>query len=156
SCEGTALSQVSANTGRIYFQGTIPSPSGRSFACTYTGQGQTVDLALAAASPLLLTAPTSGSVVARVDPLTLTFSDGQPAWPATVEGGAPRDAATVVPAANALAQLARGPNTGSMTLAPSLLATLRVGDGFLAVSQTYSTPIDGTPFKSAQADYATA
>jgi hypothetical protein len=155
SCDGTPLSQVTSNTGRVYFQGTIATPDGGTFACTYSGQGQTVELTFAAAPLLLLTAPSSGSVISRQDPLILTFSGGQPGSVVRVGGGAQKDAPTVVPAAHAPIQLGQGPNTGSLTLAPSVLASLRPGDGVLSVTQTYTTPLDGTPFKSAQVDYVT-
>jgi len=155
SCNGTPLSQVTANTGRVYFQGTIATPDGGTFACTYSGQGQTVELTFAAAPLLLLTAPSSGSIISRQDPLILTFSGGQPGSVVRVGGGAHKDAPTVVPAANAPVELGQGSNTGSLTLAPSVLDNLRPGDGVLSVTQIYTTPLDGTPFKSAQVDYAT-
>jgi hypothetical protein len=155
SCGGTALAQVTTNTGRIYFQGTLPAPAGRPFACTYTGQSQVVELAFAAAQPLQLSAPTSGSVIARQEPLTLTCSGGQPGSSLWVMGGAQKDADAVVPPAHAVVALAHGPNTGSLLLAPSLLANLRPGAGVLLVTQTYTTSLAGTPFKSAQVDYET-
>ncbi len=140
SCGGAALAQVTTNTGRIYFQGTLP---------------QTVELAFAAAQPLQLSAPTSGSVIARQEPLTLTCSGGQPGSSLWVMGGAQKDADAVVPPAHAVVALAHGPNTGSLLLAPSLLANLRPGAGVILVNQTYTTPLAGTPFKSAQVDYET-
>lgn len=146
SCGGTPLAQVTTNTGRIYFQGTLPAPAGRPLACTYTGQNQVVELTFAAAQPLQLSAPTSGSVIARQEPLTLTFSGGQPGSSIWVSGGAPQDTGL---------ELAHGPNTGSLLLAPSLLATLHPGAGVLLVTQSYTIPLAGMPFKSAQVDYET-
>src|SRR5262249_25624245 len=91
-CEGTALPRAPANTGLVYFQAPPPAPAGHPFACTYTGQGQTVELTLAAAHPLQLSAPTSGSGISREEPLILTFSGGEPGSTIDVSGGAQKEA----------------------------------------------------------------
>ena len=157
SCNQTPLRQATENTGRIYFQGTLAAPPpGGQFACTYTGQGQTVAVTFGAAQPLLLTAPTPGSVITRQVPLSLTFTGGQPGASITVLGGTQKDAPPGVPPANALVQLVmQGSNTGSVTLPASALQTLRAGDGVLFVTQSYATPLAGTVFKSVQVSYTT-
>src|SRR5258706_12061450 len=102
SCGGAALAQVTTNTARIYFQGPLPAPAGRPCARTNTAHNPTVELAFAAAQPLQLSAPTSGSVIARQEPLTLTCSGGQARSSLWVMGGAQKDADAVVPPAHAV------------------------------------------------------